>query len=247
MNDTTCTYNTPLTGAELLMALDNQAATDVAMHLSYCPGCQQRASQINGQQQALTARLFRSACPSSLELSEYQMGLLSPERSVSIARHASLCPHCAQEIDALLAFMAQPEPLAQPEPPRTASARLRVLVARLVSGAASAVGPPALAPAFAGLRGDDDGPLTYEAGDVQVILDVLDDEQQAGHRAIIGLVLGLADPAAIVHLWRDQQPVCRTDVDSLGNFVIADLVPGQYELFVTGGSDEIHIQDLVVW
>jgi hypothetical protein len=66
MNDTTCTYSTPLTGAELLMALDNQAAPEVAMHLSHCPGCQQRASQINGQQQGLAARLFRSACPSSL-------------------------------------------------------------------------------------------------------------------------------------------------------------------------------------
>lgn len=216
------------------------------MHLSHCPGCQQRANQLNGQQQTLALRLFRSACPSSLELSEYQMGLLPPERSLSIARHASKCPHCSQEIEALLVFMAQPDPLAQPELPKTASARLRILVARLVSGAAGAVAPPALAPAFAGLRGADDGPLTYQAGDAQVILDILDDEQQPGRKAIFGLVLGLADTAATIHLWRDQQPVGRTAVDSLGNFVIADLPPGQYELFVTGESDEIHIQDLTV-
>jgi hypothetical protein len=246
MNDITCTYGAPLTDAELLMALDNQAAPEVAMHLSHCPGCQQQARQLNGQQQVLAASLFRSACPPSLELGEYQMGLLSPEQSVAIARHASKCPHCTQEIESLVAFMTQPDPLTQPTALQTASTRLRVLVAQLVGGARSAAAAPALAPALAGLRGDDDGPLTYEAGAAQVILDVQRDEQRAGRKAIFGLVLGLADPAATVHLWRDQQPVCRAPVDSLGNFFIADLAPGQYELFVTGDSDEIHIQDLSV-
>lgn len=246
MNDFSCTYSTPLTGAELLMALDNQAAPEVAMHLSHCRGCQQRARQLKGQQQALAASLFRVDCPSSLDLGEYQMGLLPPEWSIAIARHASLCPHCTQEIEALVAFMAQPEPLAQPTPLQSANTRLRVLVAQLVSGARNAVAPPSLAPAFAGLRGDDDGPLTYEAGDAQVILDILDDEQQAGRKAIVGLVLGLEIQDASVHLWRDQQPVDSRTVDMFGNFSFGDLVPGQYELFVTGESDEIHIQDLLV-
>lgn len=246
MNDTTCIYNTPLTGDELLMALDNQAAPEVAMHLSHCPGCQQRANDLSSLQQAVASSLFRVDCPSSLELGEYQLGLLPPERSIAIARHASLCPHCTQEIEALVTFMAQPEPLAQVAPSRTASARLRVLVAQLVSGMASAGAPPSLAPAFAGLRGDDDGPLTFEAGEAQVIIEVQDDELHTGRKAMMGLLLGLENEAVTVHLWRDQRPVASTAVDALGNFIVDNLAPGQYELFVSAESQEIHVQDVPI-
>ncbi len=215
------------------------------MHLSHCPACRERASRLTILQAALTRSLFRIDCPSSLELGEYQLGLLPVETSIAIARHASVCPYCTAEIETLVGFMAQPEPLPA-SAPAPALSRLRVRVADLVSGASSALGRPALAPAFAGLRGDDDGPLIYEAGDAQVILDVQDDEERPDRRAIIGLLLGLADQDVTVHLWRDEQPVSRIEADMFGNFSFDDLAPGQYELFVSGELEEIHIQDLQV-
>jgi hypothetical protein len=246
MNESSCSHPSPLTDADLLMALDDQANPEVTMHLSQCPACQERARRLSGLQHALTSSLYRIDCPAPLELGEYQMGLLPAGQSVMIARHASICPHCAQEIVTLLGFMAQPEPLAQPSPLETARARLRVLVAELTGGARSMLVSPGLAPAFAGLRGDDDGPLTYEAGDAQIILEIQDDEQRRNRKAIVGLVMGLEDQHATAHLWREQQPVNSVAVDALGNFVLDNLAPGCYELFITGESDEIHMQELPV-
>lgn len=247
MNDTTCTYATPLTDVELLMALDNQATPEVTMHLSHCPGCQTRTQRLQDMQQALTTRLFRADCPPALELGEYQMGLLPVDQSLTIARHVSVCPHCAQEIAALQGFMAQPQPDVAPSVLDTVRSRLQVVVAELVSGARSAFAPPALAPAYAGLRGGGDDPLIYEANDVQLSIEVQNDGECPGHLAIFGLITGLEDgQSAQIELWRDQQRLAGAAVDAIGNFTLGGLTPGDYELFITNGTLDIHVQNLCV-
>jgi hypothetical protein len=123
-----------------------------------------------------------------------------------------------------------------------------VLVARLASGPqfGGLLGQPTLSPALAGLRGEADSPLIYEAGDAQVILEVQNDEEQAGRRTIIGLVMGWVNQEVQVHLWRDEQQVATVALDTFGNFSIDDLAPGAYELFITGELTEMHIQDLLI-
>lgn len=217
------------------------------MHLSHCPGCQTRAHELQSLQRALTGSLFRADCPSALELGEYQMGLLPAGQSVMIARHVSLCPHCAQEIATLQHFMAQGEPAARPSVLDTARTRLQVVVAELVSGARGAFAPPALAPAFAGLRGGDDDPLIYEAGDVQLSIEVQGDGEHPGHLAIFGLITGLEEgQTAQIELWRDQQRLAGAAVDAIGNFALGGLAPGDYELFITNDTLDIHVQSLCV-
>lgn len=241
--------NTPqLDDVELLMALDDEADLEVAMHVSNCPQCQQRSAELASLQQVAAARLFRATCPSSLELGEYHLGMLPPTRSASVQQHVAACPHCAQELTQLDSFLNIADPHLHPAPWEVIKRHVKVVVARLASGPQrnNLFGQPAFAPALAGLRGEQSGPLTYEAGDVQIILDIQDDEQQAGRKAIIGLILGWDTEEVVVRLWSDERLVSTVTVDMFGNFAIDGLMPGAYEMFVTNEPVEIHIQELKV-
>lgn len=241
-----CANNPQLDDVELLMTLDGEASPEVAMHVSQCPQCSLRAAELASAQRLATARLFRAACPSALELGEYRLGMLPAARTTAVQQHVTVCPHCAQEMAQLAAFMDSPDPYLQPAPWTTLRQQVNVLVARLSSGmqASGLFGPPALAPALAGLRGDVGGPLTYEAGDAQIILEIQRDEQRAGRHALVGLVMGLDGQATQATLWREEQRIVSVAVDDLGNFTMDDLAPGEYELILAGAQDEVHIQSL---
>lgn len=243
-----CANNPPLDDVELLMTLDGEASREVEMHVSQCPQCQERAAQLAAAQRLAAVRLFRAACPSALELGEYRLGMLPAARTTAVQQHVAVCPHCTEELAQLAAFMDSPDPYLHPAPWTTLRQQINVLVARLVSGiqAGGLFGPPALAPALASLRGDASGPLTFEAGDAQIILEIQRDGQRAGYHALVGLVMGLDGQALQATLWREQQQVASAAVDDLGNFTFDDLAPGLYELILAGAQDEVHIQDLHV-
>lgn len=243
-----CANNPPLDDVELLMTLDGEASREVEMHVSQCPQCQERAAQLAAAQRLAAVRLFRAACPSALELGEYHLGILPAAKTIAVQQHVTLCPHCAEELAQLTAFMDSPDPYLHPAPWTALRQRVTVLVARLASGmqAGGLFGPSALAPALAGLRGDSGGPLIYEAGDAQIVLEIQRDGQRAGRHALVGLVMGLEDQARQATLWREEQQVASVAVDDLGNFTFDDLAPGLYELILAGTQDEVHIQSLHV-
>jgi anti-sigma factor RsiW len=238
----------PFEGLQLLMALDGQADPEVAMHMSQCPHCQEHVDQLAQIQHTATTRLFRAACPSALELGEYQLGILPAATSAHLQQHVASCPHCAHELRQLASFMDSLDPYLRTDPLAAIKQSITVLVARLVTRPqfSGLAGRPGFSPALAGLRGEAAGPLTYEAGDVQIILDIQNDQQHTDRKAVIGLVIGWVEQDVQVHLWRAEQRVGATAVDTFGNFSIDDLAPGAYELFLTGEHSEIHIQDLHV-
>lgn len=235
--------------AALMMFLDGEAAMEVAMHISACPQCSQEAEQVRGLQAKLTGRLFRASCPTSLELGEYQLKVVSKERAAQIERHLAVCNDCTQELAQLKTFMSQPDPFLKPDPLAAVQRQMRVLVARLVGGPAerSGFGGPALAPAFAGLRGEDIGPRSYEAGDIQVLIEVEDDGTGRGRKTVMGLLSNVDDYSDFaVGLWQDGREQLVIPIDSLGNFVMEDLSEGHYELILSGPEIELHIQDLAI-
>jgi hypothetical protein len=121
--------------------------------------------------------------------------------------------------------------------------RVRVLVARLVSG--GPLGQPAPAPAFAPVRGGAQEPLIYEAGDIQMMIDIQQDVKRPDHRTILGLTIGLEAPQRVeAHLWAAEQCIATVPVDDLGNFVLSDVICGSYELMLCGPKIDIHVQDL---
>ncbi len=242
-----CVNKPQLDDIELLMSLDGGASPEVEMHLSRCPLCSQRAAELAQTQRLASARLFRAACPPALELGEFQMDLLPAGRAAAVQRHVDICPHCAGELAQVASFMGAPDPYLQAAPWSALHQQVNVLIARLASALQPVrlLGQPPFALAQAGLRGDGAEPLRYEAGAVQVILNVQSDDPRTERRLLDGLVLGL-DAALQATLWRAEQQVAAAPVDELGNFTVGNLAPGQYELILTGEQDEVHIQNLQI-
>jgi hypothetical protein len=199
----------------------------------------------------MTAQLYRITCPNSTELGEYHLGVLPVDRARAIAEHLAECPHCRREIAQLADYLAELEPSigwdasAQRDALDQVVERVRVLVARLING--GPLGQPALAPAFASVRGEGQEPLMYQAGEMQVMIEIEEDVDRPDHKTILGLVVGSEAPQELeAHLWAGEQPLATVPVDELGNFVLSNVVCGSYELMLSGPKIDIHIQDLEI-
>ncbi len=220
-------------------------APQVEAHLRQCPSCRERARRLARAEDHMTAQLYRITCPEPTELGEYHLGLLPLERSKRVTEHLAECPHCRREIAQLKDYLAELEPSLGLDLLDQVVERVRVLVARLVSG--GPLGQPALAPAFAGVRGGGQEPLIYQAEEVQVMLDIQEDTDRPDYRTLLGLVVGLDTPQGFAaHLWAAEQLLATAPVDELGNFVLSNLIRGSYELMLSGPKTGIHIQDLEI-
>lgn len=227
------------------MYLDGEADPDVMRHVEQCADCAATVVQLRQTSSRLLASLFRVACPPSLQLGEYAIGLLPAGETAVLETHLASCPHCAAELQQLDAFMAQPDPLVESARRQPTAERVQVLIARLVSGLAS-LGQPAMTPAFAALRGAVEGPLTYEAGAYRAVIEIDGDLDRPDRYAVTGLMVGPAVDGVSVELWQGGQRVATSVVDAYGNFELLRLEPGDYDLILSGSDVEIHIQALII-
>jgi anti-sigma factor ChrR (cupin superfamily) len=53
----------------------------------------------------LSKVLYRAFCPETLELGEYQLGMLSSKQANKIQTHLAECPHCRAELAQLKSFL----------------------------------------------------------------------------------------------------------------------------------------------
>jgi hypothetical protein len=187
----------------------------------------------------LAAQLYRVTCPTTDELGEYHLQLVTGSQVDGIRQHLHRCPHCQAELSQLQAYLTD----LTPDIEHSLSERIQIWIARLIPAGTMSGGIPQ--PALA-LRGQDTGPLMYEAGDAQLSLEVQDDPQKPGARTILGLLIGVETVETAAHLWRDAQKVAQVPVDEFGNFALTGLDPGAYELIVSGLDFEIHLQELAV-
>lgn len=240
----TCILPPELDDGTLLAYLDGEGDQKVSAHLEQCQYCRERAEQLGRLQERVRAGMYRIDCPTSMELGEYQLGVLADARSRVIARHLKDCPHCGREVGQLKAYLGD----LSADLEFSLGERIRVLVAKLLptGGQTNPLGAPTLAPAFAGLRGEDGGPRLYQAGEAQVAIEIMDDPMHGDRKMILGLVTGMATSELVAHFWLDDRRVGEVAVDELGNLVIPDLVPGSYQLILSGPEVEIHIRDLDV-
>lgn len=242
--------------AELLAYLDGAQEPDIAQQIEQSPAARQRLAQLSRQQKQLAARLYRAACPDPHTLGEYHLNMLAAAERGHIRQHVDACPHCARELQQ---FGADLQAVSS-DIEVTMFERLRLLVARLIPPAPSFGTVPGPVPALAGMRGGNGGPLTYEAGAVQVAIEIHDDAATVGRKSIVGLVTATEEGAAQdsatepggwqVTLWREEGPVAEllqtVRIDDLGNFMFDGLAPGDYALTLRGDAVEIVIQELAV-
>lgn len=237
-----CISMPPLDEEQLVRYVDGQASDSVVAHLGQCAYCRERAGQLARFQKGLRRQLYRSLCPSPMELGEYRLGYLNAGAARTVQQHLAGCPHCRAEIGKFAKssgeWALQPD-LLDP---------VRRLIAQLMSGgtATQVPGVPPLVPAFGGLRGDDEEPLIYQADGIRIVIEVQDDVEQMGFKTLLGLVTGLETNELTIQVSQGDQVVTTTSVDEIGNFIISHLSPGHYTLILTGPNMEIHIQSLSV-
>ena len=244
-----CVSPQELADRALLAYIDGEAEDEVIAHLEGCPHCRERTRRLAQLQDCLTAQLYRFDCPSPEALGEYHLGALPSDRAAAIAHHLDGCPHCAHEVVQLGDFLADLAPDLEISPLEQATGRARVLIARLASGLTDGLimAPSQMASAYVGVRGEEREPFSYEADEIQVVVDIQEDPDQPGRKTATGLVIGVDEPRELeVHLWRDDQHLAVASVDETSNFFIPNLDPGGYELILSGPELEFHIQDLAV-
>ena len=237
----TCTFSSPLTEQSLLEYLDGQAPPEVVEHVAQCPFCADRAAELARFQSRLKALLYRMECPSSLALGEYALEMLPPSQASRVRAHVDRCPHCVQELAQMESFLDVP---LFRDRLREGVEKVKVLVARLVSGFSQAGGPQEAALAFGGLRGGEEEPLIYQVNDTQIVLEIQDDPDHPGKKTLLGLITGSEQPMFIVRLQDREHSPATAHVDEIGNFAFSQLRPGAYKLVIAGEGMEIHIPQL---
>lgn len=217
---------------QLLMYLDGEADSPVIEHLASCPYCRQQADQLARLQNTLTARLFRLGCPSTLELGDYQLGMLPSGQARAVKRHLKDCLFCTRELDQLRLYLGE-----APTPVKAdLLEKARVLVARLVNESLNLhfPGETGLAPAYAGLRGEARSPLTFQADGILIIVDF---QPTTSDRNKINGQIAAEDQSrwtgAQVELRQQDSLQLVAGVDDLGGFHFTNILSGLTELRIT--------------
>jgi hypothetical protein len=123
--------------------------------------------------------------------------------------------------------------------------RVKILVAKMIGGLDRA-GTGAFAPAMVGVRGEVSGAKIFEAGDLQLTLELQSDPEDPGGSTILGLALGLNLSDYTARLFQDGEEISSVILDNLGNFVFHGILSGTYDLVLKGSETEIHIPTITV-
>ena len=235
---TKCVFPPELDDKQLLAYLDGQANEETKSHLQGCAHCRERAERLDRLQKKLTHQLYRIICPSSIELGEYHLRMLPASQMLVVGQHVRECPHCRRDVAALEDFLVDLAP--QPGPLEA----IKVLIARLVSGKEDQ--EVSTAPAFAGLRGEGGETFIFQADNIQIVIEVQEDLEQPGLKALMGLVTGLDSSDVIFQASQGGKIITTSSVDEIGNFVLSHMAPGEYELTLVGPNTEVRIPSFTI-
>ena len=246
---TSCVLAQELDQATLLAYLHGEAEDGVSQHLERCAHCRDRARELARLHDHLTANLYRLDCPSPSKLGEYHLDMLSQGEAGAVAQHLAGCAQCAQELAQLEGYLHDLAPDLEPGLLEQVKGRARVLIAGLVRRATPGQAPaqPALAPAYAGIRGGEPEPQLYEVAEFNVSIESQPDASHPGCWTIVGLVMGFdGEQEAEAQLWQAGARLASSAVSDTGGFCLDNLAPGAYDLVLCAGPCEVHIRDMDV-
>jgi hypothetical protein len=205
----------------------------------------------------LKSILYRSDCPSNMDLGEYELGILDPPRRDEIASHLVACLPCQNDLQEIRQFMAVPAvgieaKLAQAEEKAPLLERIKVILVNLATPPENIFGSGSMQPVFRGadanttqvIEADEylvslstvgengSGPIQQMIGDIMPLIDDIDDQQ--------GFETWTAD------LWHSGQLLASTTVAADSHFIFEGIYTDNkaYELILSGPSVEIHLQNL---
>ena len=107
-----CTDSMSLTAEELSrLALDEEPLHEGKReHLASCSICQRQLGVYKQTNRQILAKLYRSACPTTMQLNLFCANMLSGDEGISIPYHIAQCPLCAHEIVTIRQVLADFEP-----------------------------------------------------------------------------------------------------------------------------------------
>ena len=79
-------------------------------HLKDCSICQRRLARYEHAEEYLIAKLYRSECPSAMQLNLYCASMLAADEAERVARHIGYCPLCLNEVKGIQDILAEFEP-----------------------------------------------------------------------------------------------------------------------------------------
>ena len=225
-------------------------------HLEQCPICQQRLATYIRTNELLRSKLYRSLCPSAVDLNFYCLGGLPEKERISIASHILDCPLCAGEVEEIRREQANFD--LYPAAAFSLPAAVRRIFATLVVQQA----PPVLR---------DDLPATgwprqYRAGDIDLSLHL--SRTSEGEAMLLGIITSAnaaetvdAFEGVAVDLYLAPGPLLResdgeqqdiedatallsTQVDDIGNIFLEPVPQGDYIMIVHLPDQEVVIEGL---
>lgn len=235
---------------QLLAYLDGEADPQTAALIQQSPTYRRQAEELAQYRQFLSETLRLTTPPDPLLLAEYDLDLLSPEQAAAVHLYLEHHPHAAAQLEALRAIWRQyaPTRAVRSTPASAESKPLQALKLWLAEKLSPPL--PGSLPALAGVRGQTE--LVYQAGPVQLVIEVDDALGQLARKNLTGLLLGLPDGMWRVRCWSvaDSEQEWETAVDLDHTFLLDNLPTGQYALLVYNQEDtdpiEIYVESLTV-
>lgn len=179
----------------------------------------------------LRAALYRATCPSAHDLAERALALLTRERSAEIDAHLAACPHCTAEMEELSASGGTTLPFVE---------RARGVVRHIVLQLMELLSPSQPRLALQGLRGAL-WSATYQGE--QYTLSLMK-QQGAEGIEIMGGLLGAIEEGGEVQLRQGSMVVAQSPLSLAATFTLKQPPPGDYELLIITGTDELHVPNL---
>src|SRR5207248_2029963 len=248
------------TNEELMSLVYNEGTLpeEEREHLEQCPICQQRLATYTRTNELLRSKLYRSLCPSAVDLNYYCLGGLPEKERISIASHLLDCPLCADEVEEIQREQANFD--LYPAAAFSLPAAVHRIFATLVVQQAQPV-----------LR--DDLPATgwprqYRAADIDLSLHL--SRTSEGETMLLGIITSINATATIdafegvaVDLYSapgpllregddeqrdiaDAPPLLSTQVDDVGNIFLEPVPPGDYVMIVHLPDQEVVIEGLSI-
>lgn len=217
-------------------------------HLDQCEACQRRLTAYRRTNSRLLSKLYRSTCPSAVELNYYCLGVVLEEERVAIASHVLDCPSCADDV----AEIRRQQAAFEPFPPATFALRaaVRRLFATLVVQQAR--------PVTRDMAPSTGWPRQYRAETIDLSLHL--SRTANGETMLLGIITG-TDPGTTIEAFDGAEvdlypapgplsedanasveapaPLLSTEVDDVGNILLEPVPAGNYVMVV-------HLPDLEV-
>lgn len=229
----------------LRLALDDEPLLEGKReHLDSCALCQRRLIVYKQANRQILSTLYRSKCPTTMQLNLYCANMLSGDEGIGITYHIAECPLCVHEIVIIRQVLADFEPF----PLSTQMTVSQRIIAAFVPWKPQMV--------TRGATGDTPWPRQYRADEINISLHL--SRGSAGEIILLGLFTSDNPDNALeeqegvsVDLYRavgewGSDPVMVARIDDLGNVVFKAVPVGEYIMVVHLPENEVVIEGLSI-